>query len=127
MRLFCLVACIGVTVVGCGPEVEGDFFEEAFSHAPPEVEQDAEISSDVLREESHDVFVGLEDGNARFRVRRTFRSTTFEVQEADVEVELPPNFALSRFALESGNTWNFGTLMERGEAVSKYVDLLETG
>jgi Mg-chelatase subunit ChlD len=80
-----------------------------------------------LREVSHAVTVRIDDGVARYRVRRTFANAGTQAEQAELRVDLPHAAAVTGLRIRARDRWFSGELMERDEARRKYQELTGLG
>jgi len=80
-----------------------------------------------LVEVSHTVDVEIDDGVARYKVRRTFANNGTLAEEATLRIELAHGAAVTGLRIRARERWYDGELMDAGEALEKYRELTGVG
>lgn len=80
-----------------------------------------------MAEVSHEVSVRVEEGVARFRVRRTFANGGAQAEEASLRIDLAHGAAVTGLKIRARDRWYEGELMEAEEARAKYRELTGRG
>lgn len=80
-----------------------------------------------LAEVSHAVTVRIDDGVARYRVRRTFANAGKQAEQAELRLDLAHGAAVTGLRIRARDRWFDGVLMERDEARAKYEELTGFG
>ena len=80
-----------------------------------------------LVEVSHSVDVELDDGIARYRVRRTFANNGTVADEAGLRIQLAHGAAVTGLRIRARERWYDGVLMDAEEARAKYQELTGFG
>lgn len=80
-----------------------------------------------LTEVSHEATVRIEDGVARYRVRRTFANAGTRAEEAALRIDLAHGAAVTGLRIRARDRWYDGELMEAEEARAKYRELTGIG
>lgn len=80
-----------------------------------------------LTEVSHAVTVRIENGVARYRVRRTFANDGEQAEQAELRLDLAHGAAITGLRIRARHRWFDGVLMERDEARAKYEELTGIG
>ena len=80
-----------------------------------------------LVEVSHTVDVTIDDGVARYRVRRTFANNGVRSEEASLRIELAHGAAVTGLRIRARDRWYDGVLMDAEEARAKYQELTGIG
>lgn len=80
-----------------------------------------------LRELSHTVDIAIKDGVATCTVRRVFVNDGTVVDEAGLEIDLPPGAAATGLRIRARERWYDGELLEAQEAAARYAELTGYG
>lgn len=80
-----------------------------------------------LTEVSHAVTVRIDNGVARYRVRRTFANAGGQAEQAELRLDLAHGAAVTGLRIRARRRWFDGVLMERDEARAKYEELTGIG
>ncbi len=81
----------------------------------------------ALVEVSHTVDVTIDEGVARYRVRRTFANNGTLAEEASLRIELAHGAAVTGLRIRARERWYDGVLMDAEEARAKYRELTGIG
>jgi hypothetical protein len=80
-----------------------------------------------LVEVSHSVEVRVDDGVARYKVRRTFANAGTRAEEASLRIDLAHGAAVTGLRIRARDRWFDGELMEAEAAREKYRELTGIG
>ncbi len=80
-----------------------------------------------LVETSHHVLVSLQDGVAKYRVRRTFYNQGTLAEEARLRIDLPHGAVATGLRIFAAGKWQEGDLMHRDKAEQLYQELTGLG
>ncbi|MCY1065384.1 VIT domain-containing protein [Nannocystis sp. RBIL2] len=97
------------------------------SPAPAAADRLASARGQPLTEVSHEATVRIEDGIARYRVRRTFANAGTQAEEAALRIDLAHGAAVTGLRIRARDRWYSGELMEAEEALAKYRELTGIG
>lgn len=95
--------------------------------APAAADRLASARGQPLTEVSHEATVRIEDGIARYRVRRTFANAGTRAEEAALRLDLAHGAAVTGLRIRARDRWYTGELMEAEEARAKYRELTGVG
>lgn len=95
--------------------------------APVRADRLTNARAQPMAEVSHDVRVTIEDGVARYRVRRTFANSGTQSEEASLRIDLAHGAAVTGLRIRARDRWYDGELMEAEEARAKYHELTGIG
>ncbi|MEM6990479.1 MAG: VIT domain-containing protein, partial [Myxococcota bacterium] len=81
----------------------------------------------ALSEVSHDVHLTIDDGVARYKVRRKFANRGTVAEEARLQIQLPAGAAVTGLRIRAAGRWHDGELMDAEEAAEVYAELTGVG